>query len=402
MQCSHDILIVGGGLVGSVLAIALQQSQFDVAWVEPTPLTQLPLAFDQRLFALAKASVNALQRLGVLTASSRTRAISRIHVSRTGDFGFVVLNASDYGLGEFGRTIAGHDLGDALRHRHQQRSSVTSYRQWSCQAIDPARSAWRDMTLMNPAGQRCCVRAKLIVACDGTRSTVRTLAGIGVNVFDYRRSVLVTQVVPARLPDGMAWERLSDFGPVALLPRADRHFGMICAAPPATAQSLQMSDPPTQLAWLQQAFGWRAGRFVDCRQPQIYPLSRHIAQSCIAERVVLLGNAAQTIAPVGAQGFNLGLRDALTLAECLDSARTDPGAADLLRTYDDRRRRDRQQTIAFSHALLQLTQSQGRVLRLLRSLGLWTLSQRRSWQAWVVGGAMGVGDEMPALCGGEG
>ena len=145
-------------------------------------------------------------------------------------------------------------------------------------------------------------------------------------------------------------------------------------------------------------FGWRVGRFLGAGERSAYPIASVLAESLVAPRAVLLGNAAQTIHPIGAQGFNLGLRDALTLAELLRAHAADPGDAALLEHHARRRREDREQTLAFSDGLARMTANPSPLLRPLRSLGL-LAADRGGWlQARLVGGAMGFRGDVPELC----
>mgnify|MGYP002734488644 CR=1 FL=1 len=160
-------------------------------------------------------------------------------------------------------------------------------------------------------------------------------------------------------------------------------------------------DDMAWLARLQQAIGWRAGRLLDSGPRSAYPLIRVLARALTAPRAAVLGNAAQTIHPLGAQGFNLGLRDALTLAELIQAAPSDAGSEVLLRAYADRRGPDREQTVAFSDGLARFTSNEAPAARRLRSLGLVAASQARDVQSMLVGGAMGFRGEVPALCRGE-
>jgi 2-octaprenyl-6-methoxyphenol hydroxylase len=129
-----------------------------------------------------------------------------------------------------------------------------------------------------------------------------------------------------------------------------------------------------------------------------YPAIRVRAARITMTRAVLVGNAAQTLHPAGAQGFNLGLRDALTLAELIETVGGDPGADTLLGEYSARRNEDRTRTIAFSDGLAKLTADRARLLRPLRSAGLLALDRMPSAQAWLVGGAMGYRGDVPKLC----
>jgi 2-octaprenyl-6-methoxyphenol hydroxylase len=156
-------------------------------------------------------------------------------------------------------------------------------------------------------------------------------------------------------------------------------------------------DEAGWLARIQQAFGWRVGRFLASGERSAYPIVKVVAERTTASRAVLLGNAAQTIHPIGAQGFNLGLRDALTLAELIGDAE-DPGADALLQVYSQRRHEDRRRTLEFSDGLARITGNASPLLRPLRSLGLLAADNSAALQSMLVGGAMGFRGDVPELC----
>ena len=244
------------------------------------------------------------------------------------------------------------------------------------------------------------MHARLVVAADGTRSAVRAALGIGVDEHDYGQTLLVARVRATQAPDGTAYERLGDDGPTALLPRGDRHWGVVHGVAREQAETVAALDDAAWLARLQRAVGWRIGRLVASGERSAYPIARVVAQRLVADRAVVLGNAAQTIHPIGAQGFNLGLRDALTLAEEIARG-DDPGAASRLAAYAARRREDRERTLAFSDGLARLTANPSPLLKPVRSAGLVAMEAQPSLQAFLVGGAMGFRGDVPALCRGE-
>ena len=152
------------------------------------------------------------------------------------------------------------------------------------------------------------------------------------------------------------------------------------------------------LARVQDAFGWRAGRFLAVGPRSVYPIIGCVAEALVAPRAVLVGNAAQSLHPLGAQGFNLGLRDALTLAECIAAHPGDAGDDVVLRSHAARRAEDRSRTLAFSDGLAKLTSNDAPLLRPLRSAGLLAGDAMGWLQGWLVGGAMGYRGDVPALC----
>ena len=394
----HDVAIVGGGLVGASLAIALARAGIDVALVEAAPPGALPPVFDQRNLSFADATVNALTALGVMQALAMPRApIRRIHVSRAGDFGRVRLDASDYGRDAFGEVVVASDFGHALETTLAQCPRLARYRPARFLGFDRTPHASRVLRLAAADGTGQRLAARLVVAADGTGSAVRTALGIDAATFDYGHALFVARVRTDRPADGDAWERFGAEGPTALLPRGDRHYGVVHGVAAARADAVAALDDAAWLARLQLAFGWRAGAFAETGPRSRYPARRTVAMRVTDQRAVLVGNAAQTLHPIGAQGFNLGLRDAMTLAELLEQG-GDPGSDGLLAEYERRRRLDRQRTLEFSHGLARATSLAAGWARPLRSAGLAAVSRMPSLQAWLVGGAMGYRGEVPRLC----
>jgi len=396
---THDVLIVGGGLVGASLAIALDGLPLDVALVEATPPCELPAVFDQRNLSLAAASVNALTALGVMEQlRAPTGPVRRIHVSRAGDFGSVKLEAADYGRECFGRIVVARDFGQALEARLARVGRLTRYRPARFLGLEPGEGGLRRVRLATAEGGELRLDARLLVAADGTASGVRQALGIGVQRHDYGQTLFVARVRASRAPDGTAWERFTASGPTALLPRGDRAFGIVHGVPTVQAEAVAALDERGWLQRIQDVFGWRAGRFLESGPRSAYPIARVVAAALAAPRAVLLGNAAQTVHPIGAQGFNLGLRDALTLAGLLRAHAGDPGDEALLARHVRQRQADRERTLAFSDGLARLTSNPSPLLRPLRSLGL-LAADRAAWlQAWLVGGAMGLRGDVPELC----
>lgn len=403
MKAKHDVIIVGGGLVGASLAIALDRLGLDTALVEATPAGALPAVFDQRNLSFAAATVRALTALGVMQKlAAPTGPIRRIQVSRRGDFGRVRLQAADYGRDEFGRVVVASDFGIALESRLDELRHFTRYRPARFLGIEAEADGRRGIRIAEGDTEKL-VEARLVVAADGTRSGLRAALGIDHEERDYRQTLFVARLRAERAPDGTAYERFGDDGPTALLPRGDGHFGVVHAVAREHADAVAALDDAAWLQRLQDALGWRIGKLQASGPRSAYPAIGVVARATTAPRAVLVGNAAQTLHPIGAQGFNLGLRDALTLAESIETriardGATDPGAADLLDAYAARRREDRERTLAFSDGLAKLTANSAPWLRPLRSLGLFALDRVPSAQGFLVGGAMGFRGDVPELC----
>lgn len=395
-----DVLIVGGGLVGSSLAIALDGSGLRVAQVEAAAPQINPHANpDERSLALAQASVNALSALGVwpLIAAKAT-PIRRVHVSRRGEFGSARLDASEQGLDAFGATCPARELGNGLLARIGRCADLVRYAPAKLTALENGKDAVVATLAVGDGEKR--LRTRLLVGADGTASFVRGALGIATDDVDYRQTAFVATVQPERTMDGCAYERFTATGPVALLPLSDRRAGVVLTVPSAEAARVAALDDAGFIAELHARFGYRLGRFTRLGRRISHPLLRTVAQRQVAPRAVLVGNAAQTIHPIGAQGFNLGLRDALTLAELLTAqARLygDAGDPAMLRRYVELRREDRDGTAAMSDSLARWTSGESLPLKLARSLGLIAIDRVGPLKRALVARGMGFRGHAPEL-----
>jgi 2-octaprenyl-6-methoxyphenol hydroxylase len=237
------------------------------------------------------------------------------------------------------------------------------------------------------------VAAKLVVGADGTDSAVRKLIEVEVERVDYGQTAIVSVLALGRPHQGIAHERMTAAGPFALLPLAGDRAGVVWALPHAEAKSHLDLDDSAFLAAAQQVFGYRLGRFARVGRRQPWPLSRQMATRVFARRAVLVGNAAQTIHPVGAQGFNLGLRDAVALATRLAAVGGDPGDQDLLAAHARSRATDRERTIAWTESLLRGFARTGPVSRFGRSAALLGLDAQSALKRDLAFGLMGHLDD---------
>jgi 2-octaprenyl-6-methoxyphenol hydroxylase len=391
-----DVLIVGSGLVGASLAIALDGAGLRVALAEAAPLrVDLQPSYDERNLALARATVNALTNLGVWAQiAARATPIRRIHVSRQGEFGAVRLDAVRHRFDAFGAVLPARELGNGLLARLDACRDLARYAPAKLTAITHTDTAVA-ATLATADGERT-LRTRLLVGADGTASFVRAALGIQTDNVDYAQTAFVCTVAPERAPD-CAYERFTASGPVAMLPLTQGRAGVVLTVPTADAARVAALEDAGFIELLHERFGWRLGRLARPGRRVSYPLARSTALRLTAPRAVLVGNAAQTLHPIGAQGFNLGLRDALTLAEMLIDAGGDPGDPELLADYAQRRREDREGTAAMSDALARWTARESPPLKLLRSLGLLALDRIAPVQAALVRRGAGFRGYVPRL-----
>ncbi|WP_017460198.1 2-octaprenyl-6-methoxyphenyl hydroxylase [Dyella ginsengisoli] len=365
----RGVLIVGGGLVGASLAIALDAAGVPATLLDTAPPRRTaPASYDERNLALARATVNGLRALGVWPhAEARATPITRIQVSRAGEFGTARLDAARHGVDALGWTLPARELGEALERRLESCRTLVRMAPATLEAMESVEGGWR-VTVRTADGTQT-LDAALVVGADGTESFVRERLGIAAERHDYGQSLFVCTITPERDPSGRAFERFGDDGPIALLPLAERRAGLVLTVPAEQADAIAALDDTAYAELAQQRFGGKLGRLSRPGRRQPWAIRRVAATRLVGPRAVLVGNAAQTVHPIGAQGFNLGLRDALTLAELVAEA-ADPGAPVLLETYAARRAPDREGTMTMSHGLVQLACLPQPLLAPFRSLAL--------------------------------
>ena len=388
------VLIVGGGLVGASLAIALDAAGIPATLVEAAaPRADAQPSYDERNLALARATVNGLDAIGVWAhAAAQATPIRHIHVSRAGEFGSARLDAARHGVEALGWTLPARELGAALLRRLDACTRLARFAPAKLEALEPHAAGWR-ARIRTAEGERV-LDTPLLVGADGTESFVRARLGIEAERLDYEQTLFVATVTPERAHAHRAYERFSDHGPVALLPLAEGRCGLVLTVPGGQAEEVAALDDAGFIALAQRRFGWKLGRLARPGKRHPYAIRRVAAQRLAGPRTVLVGNAAQTVHPIGAQGFNLGLRDALTLAELVAGA-ADPGDAALLGRYAARRAPDREGTMAMSHGLVRLACLEQPALAPLRSLALLACDRVAPLQSRLARRGMGFRGEPP-------
>jgi 2-octaprenyl-6-methoxyphenol hydroxylase len=377
-----DVAVVGGGMVGASLAVALAPLGLKVAVVEAiAPDSASQPSFDERTTALSNGSRRILETLGVWAGvEASATPIRKIHVSDQGHFGFARIDASELGLAAMGHVVPNRALGQALWSRLRSGACADAGPGAGIHIHCPAEvsrvSAAEDRVQLaiTQGGGTSTIDTKLVVAADGVHSAVRGAFGVDAEFRDYEQTAVITTVLPQRFHDHVAYERFTGSGPLALLPLDGGRCTLVLTLSKAMAESAMGWSDAEFLAELQRRFGFRLGRFLKVGRRVPYPLSLARALRTSAGRCVIIGNAAQGLHPVAGMGFNLGLRDVATLAELVAERRHDAlfdaGASSLLAEYDAWRAADRGGVIAFTDGLVRMFSNPLRAVQRLRNVGL--------------------------------
>jgi len=368
-----DIAIVGGGMVGASLAVSLEGLGLRVALIEAVPHDSASQpSFDERTTALSNGSRRILETLGVWAAvSGAATPIRKIHVSDQGRFGFARLDAAEQGLAAMGYVVPNRSLGAALWARLSRSESVRVFCPADVTRVHPMD---RSVELVISAPGTLVIEARLVVAADGAQSAVRSAFGVAAEVRDYEQTAVITTVLPQRFHEYVAYERFTATGPMALLPLADGRCTLVLTLKPDVAKAALAWSDEEFIAEVQRRFGFRLGRFLKAGRRVPYPLSLTRSDRLSSGRCVIVGNAAQGLHPVAGMGFNLGLRDAASLAELVaDNQRAqqpDLGGGTVQADYDAWRAADRGGIIAFTDGLIRVFSNPLGAVQHLRNLGL--------------------------------
>jgi 2-octaprenyl-6-methoxyphenol hydroxylase len=369
-----DIAIVGGGMVGASLAVSLEGLGLRVALIEAVPNDSASQpSFDERTTALSNGSRRILETLGVWAAvSGAATPIRKIHVSDQGRFGFARVDAAEQGLTAMGYVVPNRSLGAALWARLSRSENLRVF----CPAhVTRVHATDRSVELVVSMGKdESSLEAQLVVAADGAQSAVRSAFGVAAEVRDYEQTAVITTLLPQRFHEYVAYERFTATGPMALLPLADGRCTLVLTLKPDVAQAALTWSDEEFIAEVQRRFGFRLGRFLKVGRRVPYPLSLTRSERLSSGRCVIVGNAAQGLHPVAGMGFNLGLRDAASLAELVADRQRVPqpdlGDGTVQADYDAWRAADRGGIIAFTDGLIRVFSNPLGAVQRLRNLGL--------------------------------
>ncbi|MBE8166875.1 MAG: 2-octaprenyl-6-methoxyphenyl hydroxylase [Shewanella sp.] len=378
----YDVVIIGGAMVGSVLALGLEHiskrhnKSLTIAVIEAFEPNSDHSGFDARAIAIAHGSIQALIKLNIWRHISELGTpIEYIHISDRGHFGMTELNANSFNIPAMGEVIELNPVGHKL-FQELQKSSIDII----CPAkLDTIEACNEFHHIKLESGQE--LTTSLVVAADGAQSSVRQQFKLSQEEIDFNQTALIANISLQESHENRAWERFTNSGPLALLPMSpsngQQRLSMVWALEPHNADLMKQASDHVFLNSLQQAFGFRAGQFVGVGERHSYPLKLTYMPRPIHHRCIFVGNAAQTLHPIAGQGFNLGLRDIVGVLDVIEHALIENkpiGNVEMTHAYLKARETDRMNTINRVEFLVRGFSNDLWPLVLGRSLGLRLLS----------------------------
>jgi len=400
-QITCEVLIVGGGPVGGLTACALAQTGVKVVVVESADPADLARpGTDGRSIAIALSAKRVFAGAGVWPLmEDEAGPILEIRVTDGTSPLFLHYDHDSVGDEPFGWIVENTTIRRAIHQRLAQLPDV--------RVLAPARVAAmmrdRDGVSVTLEDGRT-IRTALVVGADGRGSTIRRLAGIGVQRFGYGQSGIVTTVAHEKPHRGIAQERFLPSGPFAILPMTGNRSSIVWTERLHLADAIVGQSDESFLAELNTRFGDFLGK-VSLAGPRFhYPLTLQLADRAVDHRLVLVGDAAHGMHPVAGQGMNMGIRDVAALAEVLVDCRRlglDVGGPDVLARYERWRRFDNMLMLGLTDVMVRLFSNDIAPLKLARDLGLAAVQKMPGLKRFFMKHAMGVVGDLPRMMRGE-
>jgi len=396
----YDVLIVGGGMVGASLAIALSGHGLRIGLVEAfAPGDPGQPGYDDRAIALAYGSRRIFQAMQVWSdLEGDAEPIDAIHVSDRGHFGFTHLSAQEEQVPALGYVVTARRLGHTLLGRLRECADVELIAPAQVLAVDSATHSAG--VRVRRGAEEVELRARLLVAADGGKSFIREQLQIPTQCWAYGQSAVVANITPVRPHRNVAYERFTDSGPVALLPMSEGRCAVVWTVRDEDLDGVMALDDAAFLKAFQHRFGYRLGRFVKAGKRSSYPLALLRARESVRQRIAIIGNAAHTLHPIAGQGFNLGIRDVAALVDVVLDARhaeADIGGADVLQRYAAWREAEQRNVALATDGLARLFSNPLGIVRLGRNLGLLAVDLLPGARHGLARGAMGLLGRLPRL-----
>ncbi|WP_034411883.1 2-octaprenyl-6-methoxyphenyl hydroxylase [Candidatus Photodesmus katoptron] len=361
-----DVIIAGGGIVGVTFALSLNvlsNEKFSIALIEPFKNTL------NRSIALSHGTVELMKKFKLWEAIiDIATPINQIQISERSNLGIVNICTENYFIDAIGYVVELSHVLDIYYNRLKKMNNIELFFSKSVtgvkQKIDKVKIILTDSKQLT---------AKLLVAADGSISACCKKIRLDYQEYDFKQAAVVAKIISSEKNNGMAFKRFTKSGSIALLPISSNNFSLVWCLSPNLAREVMFYNEEKFLDSLQKEFGWYLGKLLKASNKATYPLYLRYQRKNISHRFAIIGNAAQTLHPMAAQGFNLGMRDVASLAEEIISSPHDIGDYDNLIRFNKHRNADRQATIKLTSSLVKLFASNSLSIKIGRSVGLFAI-----------------------------
>ena len=397
----YDVLIIGGGMTGASMALMLSGHGLSIAVCEASQSHHKNSQYDQRAIVLSYSSRQIFEAMGVWEKLlPLSQPITNIHVSDKGRFGFTRLSAKQSKVDAMGYVCSAGEIGEVLSDQLKEQSDID----YLCAVnVERVESVGNEVVVYQSDDVNEKFSAQLVIAADGKSSKIRQQLKIPVSHWKYQQIAFVTFITPEIDHQGVAYERFTEKGPVVLLPMKDGQYAVVWTVNEDEAESIKQLSDEHFIETLQKRFGRRVGKFHSLRNRLSYPLDFIYAEQLIKQRVALIGNAAHAFHPIAGQGFNLGLRDVVVLAEQIiqaNNASEDIGAESILKNYESLRKSDHQKTLLMTEGFVRIFNNPLFLIGAIRNIGMSCLDLFPSLKQQFIDRSMGVsGSQSKILAG---
>ncbi|MCF6299555.1 MAG: FAD-dependent oxidoreductase [Proteobacteria bacterium] len=369
----YDVVIIGGGLVGMAAALSLAKNGFTIALIEANlPKKNTHSSYDDRTLVVNPASVDFWQSIDTWeSVAGHCSQINRVHVSNKNHFGTVVFDREELNVDFLAYVIEARELGLKLLDQ------LKAHRRIKFIAPADLSSFKLENNLVSihyhQDDQENQIQAKLMIAADGAQSSIRQKLGLASTIKNYQKTAIVCNITPELNHNNCAYERLTQHGPVALLPFKDRRCGFVWTVDATeSANILSLSDEDF-IKEAQQQFGYRLGVFKQAGKRSSYPLYQVSVPQQFKNQMLLMGNAAHSVSPISAQGLNLAVRGVARLSKTLQSCienNIDIGSDQALLAYQNDSMNDQSTTLNYTDDLMTWFKIDQPIVNAFRSIGM--------------------------------
>ena len=399
-----DVVIAGGGMIGIAMALSLSSLDLKIAVVERIKRTSKEQpSFDDRSTALSRSSQNMFEAMGIWEKIKKASTpINKIHVSEKGQFGFSHICSEEQQVEALGYVIINRVLGGVMNSELENKENIKIFCPYEVESFSEGKTECNVSLKSNDKKKnKIEITSQLLIAASGANSGLHQLLGINSNVINYQQDAIIGNVMTDIPIENRAFERFYSEGSIAFLPLANNRSAFIWVLPNKNSEQMMITSDDDFLGLLQKEFGLRLGKFSDLGNRVKYSLKLTKALRLHSKRAVLVGNAANSLHPIAAQGFNLGLRDVATLSDCIyegiinEEFETNIGK--LLNKYSAWRKPDHEKLTYFTDGLVRLFDSKSHSMSILRRAGMVGFDIIPGFRRLFVRHTMGLAGKLPRL-----